>query len=148
QATFLVIVEFVQPSKFFEYFLALLRGNAAPRVPHFDVQNVASAPATQEHPSTACVAYRVGKEVLQYPPQQLRIGENYVVAIGGAQTQPPIAGHHRKLRSQAPDNLRKREMFEVSLLGARMQARNIEQSTQQILAGDVGGLGLGDECSV
>ena len=148
QAAFLAIVEFVQPPELFEYLLALIRRNAATRVPDFDAQLVASAPAAQEHSPAARIAYRVGEEVLQYAPQQLRIRENDVIAIGGAQTQPSIARHHREFRRQAPDHLRKREMFQMGFLRARIQSRNIKQSAEESLAGDMRRLGLGDERSV
>src|SRR5437899_12445096 len=87
QAPLLVVVDLIEPTEFLEYFLPFFFGDATARIPYFNAQFGSSAAASQQHPSTSRVAYRVGKEVLQHPSQSLGIRDNVEVAVDGSQTQ-------------------------------------------------------------
>ena len=141
----LIVVEFIQPPEFLEDLALLVRRNAGTGIPDFDAETAAASPATEQHVTVLGVANGVGKEILQHPPQQLRIGMDHMVAIRGAQSQPAVARQHGQLGNKRCHHLVQRKMLEVRLLRTGIEPRNVEQPTEQILAGDERGFGLTDQ---
>ncbi len=120
----------------------LLLRDAAAGIPHLDVQRIAPTPAAEQHAAAPRVAHRVGQEVLQHAPEQLRIRVDHVLVIGGPQLQSSVAGDHGEFGRQGLDHLSQGKVFQARLLSARVQAGDIEQAAQQVLGRDQRRFGL------
>ena len=106
---------------------ALVRRDTGPRVPDFDAQLLPAAPHADQHATLHGVANRIDQQVLQDEPHQHRIAVHHFARRRDAQRQTARGGVRGELGAELLEQRAEREVGEVHLDRARLEARQIQQ---------------------
>jgi hypothetical protein len=121
----------VEPAEFLEDGRLVGLGDARAGVAHLDAQPRAVAPAAEHDAPVRGVAHRVGQEVLQRAPQQLRVAAHPGLRGHVIQAQPLVPGQHAELGGEVLQHVVHAERLHVGREAAGVEARDVEQAGQQ-----------------
>ncbi len=122
-----------EPVKLLEHGFLIALGDAHARIDHLDRDELATAPAANEHAACARVAARITDEILQDAAQQCGVRTN--AQFAGDKTQPQILVRERlgELGLERVEQFADPEVPGPGFQGCGIEARNVEQCAQQVL---------------